>query len=136
MNSVIVFGGAGYIGNVLVPKLLANGWHVTVYDTFWFGDFLAENENLKKIKGDIRDIDKVENAIKGNEFVLHLSCISNDASFELDERISTSINLESFEPVVIAAKNQNVKRFIFASSSSVYGISEKNVVKEVHPLVP
>lgn len=136
MNNVIVFGGAGYTGNVLVPKLLANGWHVTVYDTFWFGDFLPKNENLKKIKGDIRDIDKVKNSIKGNEFVLHLSCISNDASFELDENISTSINLESFEPVVIAAKNQNVKRFVFASSSSVYGISEKKDVKEDHPLVP
>lgn len=136
MNNVIVFGGGGYAGNVLVPKLLANGWNVTVYDTFWFGDFLPKNENLKKIKGDVRDIDKVENSIKGNEFVLHLSCVSNDASFELDEKISTSINLESFEPVVIAAKNQNVKRFVFASSSSVYGVSEKKDVREDHPLVP
>jgi nucleoside-diphosphate-sugar epimerase len=68
--------------------------------------------------------------------VLHLACISNDASFELDEMLSTSVNLDSFEPVVIAAKKAGVKRFVFASSSSVYGVSDSPDVTEDHPLVP
>jgi nucleoside-diphosphate-sugar epimerase len=68
--------------------------------------------------------------------VINLACISNDASFELDEKLSTSINLDAFEPMVIAAKQAGVKRFIYASSSSVYGVSEARDVTEEHPLVP
>jgi nucleoside-diphosphate-sugar epimerase len=78
----------------------------------------------------------VKAALVGQEFVLHLSCISNDASFELDEELSTSVNLNSFEPLVLAAKEAGVKRFVFASSSSVYGVSDSPDVTEGHPLVP
>ena len=63
--------------------------------------------------------------------VLHLACISNDASFELDENLSTTVNMDAFEPIVVAAKKAGVKRFIFASSSSVYGIREEPDVKEI-----
>jgi nucleoside-diphosphate-sugar epimerase len=104
----------------------------------YFGDsFLPrDNPRLKVISGDIRDTAKVATALQGQEAVLSLACISNDASFELDERLSTTINLDAFEPMVIAAKKAGVKRFAYASSSSVYGVSDKPNVTEDHPLVP
>mgnify|MGYP001381635426 CR=1 FL=1 len=137
-KSIFVTGGAGYVGSSLVPDLLANGYKVTVYDIMYFGDnFLPKkNPNLKIIKGDIRDIKKLENSCLNHEFFLHLACISNDSSFELDENLSTSINLDAFEPMVLAAKRSGIKRFIYASTSSVYGVSDKKDVTEDHPLVP
>jgi nucleoside-diphosphate-sugar epimerase len=137
MKKIIVFGGGGYCASVLVPQLLNDGWDVTVFDTFWYGkDHLPKVSNIHLVQGDVRDHVKVKEVLKGMEFVLHLACISNDASFELDEKLSTSINLESFEPLVLAAKEVGVKRFVFASSSSVYGVSDSPNVTEDHPLVP
>ncbi|NCX93932.1 MAG: NAD-dependent epimerase/dehydratase family protein [Gammaproteobacteria bacterium] len=137
MKKIVVFGGGGYCGSVLVPQLLNEGWDVTVFDTFWYGtDHLPKVSNIHLVQADVRDINKVKEAVKGQEYVLHLACISNDASFELDEKLSTSVNLESFEPLVIEAKKAGVKRFVFASSSSVYGVSDSPDVTEDHPLVP
>jgi nucleoside-diphosphate-sugar epimerase len=118
--------------------MLDMGYKVTVYDIQYYGyNFLPlDNPNLTIVKGDVRDIEKLEPLMIGIDAVLHLACISNDASFELDENLSTSVNLDAFEPIVVAAKKANVKRFIYASSSSVYGISEEPDVKEDHPLVP
>ena len=137
-RSVLVTGGAGYVGSLLTPQLLDLGYRVTVYDIMYFGeDFLPKNNpDLKVVEGDIRDIGKLSDALKGVEVVINLACISNDASFELDEKLSTSINLDAFEPLVIAAKQAGVKRFIYASSSSVYGVSDAPEVTEEHPLVP
>ena len=75
-------------------------------------------------------------AVAGHDAVVHLACISNDASFELDEALSTSVNLDAFEPLVLAAKNAGAKRLVYASSSSVYGVSDRPDVTEDHPLVP
>lgn len=137
MKKLIVFGGGGYCASVLIPQLLTEGWDVTAFDTFWYGtDHLPKVPNLHLVQGDVRDLKKVKEALAGKEYVLHLSCISNDASFELDEQLSTSVNLDSFEPLVIAAKEAGVKRFVFASSSSVYGVSDSPNVTEDHPLVP
>ena len=137
MKKVLVLGGGGYCGSVLIPQLVSEGWDVTVFDTFWYGtSHLNPGANLRLVKGDVRDTAKVAEACAGREYVLHLSCISNDASFELDEKLSTSVNLDSFEPLVIAAKKAGVKRFVFASSSSVYGVSDSPDVTEDHPLVP
>tara|TARA_B100000965_G_scaffold403748_1_gene432681 strand:- start:65 stop:1078 length:1014 start_codon:yes stop_codon:yes gene_type:complete len=135
---VLVTGGAGYVGSLLVPQLLERGHKVTVYDIMFYGDdFLPmENPNLRVIKGDIRDTATLKSALEGCDAVISLACISNDASFELDENLSTSVNLDAFEPMVIAAKEAGVKRFIYASSSSVYGVSESPDVTEEHPLVP
>ena len=137
-RSVFVTGGAGYVGSSLIPELLQQGYKVTVYDIMYFGDdFLPKkNPNLNIIRGDIRDIKKIENSCRNHEFFLHLACISNDASFELDEKLSKSINFDAFEPMVLAAKRSDVKRFIYASTSSVYGVSDKSDVTENHPLVP
>lgn len=137
MKKVIVFGGAGYCGSLLVPQLLNDGWDVTVYDKMWYGtDQFPKSSKLHLIEGDVRDLTKASQACAGQDSVLHLACISNDASFELDEQLSTSVNLESFEPLVLAAKKAGVKRFVFASSSSVYGVSDSPNVTEDHPLVP
>lgn len=137
-KSVFITGGAGYCGSRLVPQLLAKGYKVTVYDIMYFGDdFLPkENPDLTIIEGDIRDSAKLKESCKGHDAFVSLACISNDASFELDENLSTSVNLDAFEPMVIAAKSAGIKRFIYASSSSVYGVSDKPDVTEDHPLVP
>jgi len=138
LDHVLVTGGTGYCGSVLVPQMLDMGYKATVYDIQYYGcDFMPlDNPNLTVIQGDIRDIEKLEPLMAGVDAVLHLACISNDASFELDENLSTTVNMDAFEPIVIAAKKAGVKRFIYASSSSVYGISEEPDVKEDHPLVP
>ncbi len=137
-KSILVTGGAGYVGSLLTPQLLDLGYKVCVYDTMYFGDdFLPKgNPNLKVVKGDIRDVKKLSEVLGGVDAVINLACISNDASFVLDEKLSTSINLEAFEPMVVAAKTAGVKRFIYASSSSVYGVSDAPDVTEEHPLVP
>ena len=137
-KNVLVTGGAGYCGSLLTPQLLNSGYNVTVYDIMYFDDdhLPKDNPNLRIIEGDIRDVDALSKALDGIDAVISLACISNDASFELDENLSTSINLDAFEPMVIAAKNAGVKRFVYASSSSVYGVSEQPDVTEDHPLVP
>ncbi len=137
-DRVLVTGGAGYVGSLLIPQLLERGYAVTVYDTLYFGkDFLPlNNPNLSVVKGDIREVERFSEACQGVDAIINLACISNDASFELDEALSTSINLEAFEPMVVAAKAAGVKRFIYASTSSVYGVSDAPEVKEDHPLVP
>ena len=109
MTNVLITGGAGYVGHVLTPRLLAAGYNVTVYDTLYFGCRLPNDPKLRVIKGDIRDTARMAEALAGQDAVLHLACISNDASFELDEKLSQTINYDCFEPLVIAAKNAGVK---------------------------
>ena len=135
---VLITGGAGYVGSGLVPKLLEDGHHVTVYDVAWFGDghLPRENSHLKIRRGDIRDTKKLANCLAGIDAVLQLACVSNDHSCQLDEALSTSINYDAFEPLVIEAKNAGVKRFVYCSSSSVYGVSDAPEIREDHPLVP
>jgi len=137
VKRILVTGGAGYVGCVLTPQLLNAGYEVTVYDIIYFGrDGLPHHPNLTVIEGDIRDSRKLAAAFAGIDCVLHLACISNDPSFELDESLSKSINYDCFEPIVLAAKKAGVKRFVYCSSSSVYGVSDAPDVTEDHPLVP
>lgn len=138
MKKVFVTGGAGYVGCVLVPRLLAEGYQVMVYDAMYFGDHLPDHPNIGRVVGDIRNTAYLSERLQAfkPDAVIHLACISNDPSFELDESLSRTINYESFEPLVLAAKAVGAKRFIYASSSSVYGISDSPNVREDHPLVP
>jgi len=136
LTNVLVTGGAGYVGHVLTPRLLSLGYNVTVIDTLWYGARLPNSPNLKVIQGDIRDQAAMAEALKGQDAVLHLACISNDASYDLDEKLSETVNYDCFEPMVIAAKKAGVKRFVYCSSSSVYGVSDNPNVTEEHPLLP
>jgi len=133
---VLVTGGAGYVGHVLVPRLIAEGYEVVLYDSMLFGNKITAQPHLTTFDADIRDAATFAKAVAGCDTVIHMACISNDPSFELDETLSTSINYDCFEPLVVASKKAGVKRFIYASSSSVYGVSDAPQVTEDHPLVP
>ena len=137
INKIFITGGAGYVGAMLVPRLLAEGYTVTVLDLMLYGeDVIKPHENLKMVKGDIRDTDLVLKIIPGNDVVIHLACISNDPSFELNPNLGKSINLDAFEPMVQISKDNGVSRFIYASSSSVYGVKEEKDVHEEMSLEP
>ena len=133
MKNFFITGGAGYVGSRLVPKLLSLGHQVTVLDLMIYGeDVLDEHKNLSKIKGDIRDIKKLEEYLPGHDILIHLACISNDPSFELNPTLGKSINLDAFEPLVKMSLKSKINQFIYASSSSVYGIKqEKNVTEDM-----
>ena len=139
-RQVLVTGGAGYVGAVLVPQLLEQGYRVKVLDLYLFGndvlDAVKDNPKLEQIKGDLRDQALLKRILPGCDAVIHLACISNDPSFELNPALSRSINFEAFEPLVKISKESGVRRFIYASTSSVYGVSEAEDVTEEHPLVP
>ncbi|MBI1778607.1 MAG: SDR family oxidoreductase [Proteobacteria bacterium] len=138
--NVMVTGGAGYVGSVLVPKLLAEGHGVTVLDLYIYGrDIFADlrrNPGFREVRGDLRDAKAVEDALHGCDAVIHLACISNDPSFDLDPELGKSINYDCFRPLVQAAKRAGVERFVYASSSSVYGVKDVPNVTEDEPLVP
>ncbi|WP_445633085.1 UDP-glucose 4-epimerase [Nostoc sp. DSM 114161] len=140
IKQVLVTGGAGYVGAVLVPKLLSAGYQVKVLDLYLYGkDVLAAvkgHPHLEEIEGDIRDRHLLEKVIPGCDAVIHLACISNDPSFELDPDLGRSINYDAFFDLVDVSKDAGVKRFIYASSSSVYGIKETENVTEDLPLMP
>jgi len=137
MKRVLVTGGAGYKGCILVPKLLSAGYEVVVYDLMLFGSGgLPSDPRLRVVTADIRDTASYAAAVEGCDSVIHLACISNDPSYELDPALSKTINYDCFEPMVKASKRAGVRRFVYVSSSSVYGVSEAPEVTEEHPLVP
>ncbi|HSX38261.1 MAG TPA: SDR family oxidoreductase [Chlamydiales bacterium] len=134
---ICVPGGAGYVGSRLVPELLKKGHEVVVLDLFLYGDTTFQSHpGLTQMKADVRDLQAVEKALKGADAVIHLACISNDPSFELNPTLGKSINLDAFEPFVKLAKKEKVERFIYASSSSVYGVKEEADVTEEMSLEP
>ncbi len=133
MKKIFITGGAGYVGSSLVPRLLDLDYEVTVFDLFIYGnDVLPDHKNLKKIVGDIRNTQLLKDNIPGNDVLIHLACISNDPSYELNPTLGKSINYDAFEPLVAISRKEGVGRFIYASSSSVYGIkNEKNVTEDM-----
>jgi len=137
---ILVTGGAGYVGSALVPKLLGRGHRVTVLDLYLYGDdalgAVRENPGLREVRGDLRDPDTVADALRGCDAVIHLACISNDPSYDLNPDLGKSINYDAFRPLVRASKEAGVKRFIYASSSSVYGIKAEPEVTEDLTLEP
>lgn len=137
---IYVTGGGGYVGAVLVPKLLAARYAVTVLDLFLYGRealaSVADHPHLTLVQGDLRDQALLGQSLPGCDTVIHLACISNDPSFELDPELGKSINYDAFAPLVHIARDSGVKRFIYASSSSVYGIKDEENVTEDLALEP
>lgn len=140
IKTIYVTGGGGYVGSALVPPLLEQGYEVRVLDLFMYGedvfDGIKDKSKLTMIKGDLRDAALLEKTIPGSDAVIHLACISNDPSYELNPNLSKTINYDAFLPLVDISKKADMKRFIYASSSSVYGIKEEFEVTEDLPLEP
>lgn len=140
MKKVLITGAGGYVGAVLIPKLLDRGYAVRALDLYLFGEDVfgdhGRHPQLTRIKGDMRQPEVLQAAVADCDAVIHLACISNDPSFELDPDLGKSINFDAFGPLVDASLQAGVQRFIYASSSSVYGIKEEPNVSEDLPLEP
>ena len=137
---VAVTGGAGYVGSALGPALVEAGYDVTVIDLFWYGDKVFDglrgSDRLHLVKLDIRQEPALVEALQGIDAVIHLACISNDPSFELDPQLGKSINYDAFVGLLRAARANRVRRLIYASSSSVYGVNDLSDVREETPCDP
>lgn len=134
MKNVMLIGGAGYVGCQLTRKLINNNYNVIVYDLFLYDENvlsdLKNSSQLKLIKGDIRNLDFLETFLENIDIVIHLACISNDPSYELNPNLGKDINFNCFPNLLKKLKKFNIKSFIYASSSSVYGIKKEDVVTE------
>ena len=131
---IIVTGGCGYVGSVLVNKLIKKHF-VKVIDNQWFGNYLPKNNNLEIVKADIRDINE-DITFKGYDAIIHLANIANDPSVDLDPTLSWEVNVLATKKLVEMCINNNLKKFIYASSGSVYGIKDELNVTEDLDLVP
>ena len=141
MKNLLITGGSGYVGTRLINYLLEkkNKIKIVNYDLSIFGDeHLPKDSNFVYVKKDLRNIEDFKFVIKkyNIDTVLHLACISNDPTFELDSELSKNINFDCFEPLVRESKQNGVKKFIYISTCSVYGISDNPNVDENHELVP
>jgi nucleoside-diphosphate-sugar epimerase len=136
VKNILVIGGGGYVGTHLTTQLIQKNYAVTVFDLFIYGNFLVKHKNLNVIKGDIRDLSLLKKIISNFDCIIHLACISNDPSFDLNPELGKSINFDPFEDLVKISKENGIERFIYASSSSVYGVKAENDVDEKFSLEP
>jgi len=139
-KTILVTGGAGYIGCVLVPKILQKDYNVIIVDTMWYNNdslnHVKDHENLEIIKGDIRDKKLIDDVTKKSDIVVHLASISNDPSFELNPELGKQTNYDAVKNLVTTSKNNKVERFIYASTGAVYGIKSEPRVTEDLSLNP
>jgi nucleoside-diphosphate-sugar epimerase len=131
---ILVTGGCGYKGHILVPKLLARGYIVHVLDTIWFGNYLKAHANLHIFKEDVRNIENIN--LDGIDCIIHLSSIANDPCGDLDPKLTWEVSALATMQLADKALRKGVKRFIYASSGSVYGVKEELQVTEDLELKP
>lgn len=131
---ILVIGGCGYIGTVLVEKLIMLNHAVTVFDTEWFGNYHRASKNLNFKKKDVRDISPSD--LKDYDSVIHLANIANDPSVELNPNLSWEVNVLASNLLMQCLKKSKVKHIIYASSGSVYGVKTEEHVTEDLDLVP
>lgn len=136
LRKIAITGGAGYVGSALVPYLASHGYDVKVIDLFLYGEKPLEGVAADLVKGDIRDEEFLTREFRGMDGVIHLACVSNDPSFELDPALGRSINYDCFPGILRACRKNGVRRFIYASSSSVYGVRSEPEVGEDSPCTP
>lgn len=135
MENIMVTGGGGYVGSVLVPKLLEDGYQVVVVDNFWFGNYLKPHDNLTVWIKDVRELNEFD--LQGFDRCIHLANIANDPAVDLDQTLSWEINVLATQQMIDKFERiGRLKQFIFASSGSVYGVKDEDQVTEDLPLVP
>jgi nucleoside-diphosphate-sugar epimerase len=127
-KTILVTGATGYIGSVLVPKLLNKGYKVIAFDTQWFGNFLPEHTNLTVVKGDVRNTDSIP--LDGVDSIIHLASIANDPCGDLNPKLTWEVSALATMQLADRAKRVGIKQFIYASSGSVYGVKEEDNVTE------
>ena len=133
---VLITGAGGYVGSLLTPLLLQNGYQVIAFDAFYFGkhtlDRAIHMPHLQVVQGDVRTLDP--NLLKGIEAVIDLAALSNDPACELEPTLTVSINRDASLRLARLSKDAGVKRFLFASSCSVYGATGGDTLtEEAHP---
>jgi nucleoside-diphosphate-sugar epimerase len=131
---ILVTGGCGYKGHVLVPKLLQRGHEIVVFDIQWFGNFLESHPKLEVIQGDVRQVKDIP--LEGVECIIHLASIANDPCGDLNPKLTWEVSALATMQLAERAKRFGVKRFIYASSGSVYGLKEEEHVTETLELEP
>jgi nucleoside-diphosphate-sugar epimerase len=131
---IFVTGACGYKGHVLVPKLLNEGHEVIAHDIQWFGNYLMEHPRLNVIRGDIRDVDSIP--LDNVDCIIHLASIANDPCGDLNPKLTWEVSALATMQLADKAKRCGVKRFIYASSGSVYGVKEEPQVTEDLELKP
>jgi nucleoside-diphosphate-sugar epimerase len=131
VNRVLVTGGAGYLGSILVAQLLESGFKVRVLDSLLFGDDsfkeLKSNGNFELIRGDVRDVEIVVRTMTGCDAVIHLAGIVGDHACNENQQLAQEVNRAATRMLVDVAPRCGVRRFLFASSCSVYGSSDRRV---------
>jgi nucleoside-diphosphate-sugar epimerase len=128
-HTILVIGGAGYIGSALLPKLLERGYRVRLLDMLLYGtqpiQDIIDHSRLELIRGDFRHLEKIIEAMRGVDAVVHLGAIVGDPACELDRELTSDVNLFSTRTVAEVAKLSGVNRFVFASTCSVYGACDE-----------
>jgi len=137
-ENVFVTGGAGYVGSILIQKLINKGYDTRVLDLMWFGSqgLNSVKDKCETIKGDIRDSKLVEKCLDNTDYVIHLAAISNDPCSDLNPELTKQVNYVATKNLIKLSKEKGIKRFIYASSSSVYGVKKEPNVTENLPLEP
>ena len=128
IKKILITGGGGYVGTLLVLELLKKNYKITEVDTFWFGNYLPKNKNLKILKKNILNLRNSD--FKRIDCVIHLASIANDNAADINQKFAWETSCLGTKIICDLSKNNNIKKFIYASSGSVYGVKKEKQVTE------